>query len=385
MHLFLRGKPACGKTTLIKNILPFISDARGFFTQELRRKEERLGFKICTLEGKEAIFAHRNYSDFPKVSHYGVDLKTFEAIALEELGEALKDNSKYVVIDELGRMELLSLRFKELVLELLEKKRVIGTMAVLEDPFLEKIILRNDACVLELEKGRFLEIRQLILLALESLKVEEIRALEKKAIALGLEERTLIENASSNLAQRIKSLDWAKRILVLAGKGNNAADVLACARKLLSWVRQIKVVVLSPDLKGEALFQLEILKRLGVPIIFLEEGNLNVLEELLCGCDCILDGIFGIGLKGEIPAFIKGVIQRVNQSGKKVVACDIPSGLEADTGRALGIAIKADLTVTFLAPKEGFFFNEAKAYCGKIVVEDIGISRKILEKGGIKQ
>jgi NAD(P)H-hydrate epimerase len=70
----------------------------------------------------------------------------------------------------------------------------------------------------------------------------------------------------------------------------------------------------------------------------------------------------------------------VNASHKRIVACDIPSGLSPDEGLPLGAAIKADYTVTFIAPKQGFFLNQGKKFCGRIMVADIGISRDILEK-----
>ena len=73
MHLLLTGEPACGKTTLIKILLPLIPDSRGFFMQELREYEKRVGFKAVTLRGEEAVFAHKNFTSSQAVSGYAAN------------------------------------------------------------------------------------------------------------------------------------------------------------------------------------------------------------------------------------------------------------------------------------------------------------------------
>ena len=213
------------------------------------------------------------------------------------------------------------------------------------------------------------------------LSVKKIRDLEKRAKVLGLEERLLIENASSNLFSIIDGLSLGKKVLVVAGRGNNGADVLSCARKLKSRGYEVRVFILGKKAQGpEAAFQKEMLNKIGVPVYSLHEENLSSLDNFIKKYDFILEGIVGIGIKGELRPFLKNVISIVNRSKKIVVSCDIPSGLSPDSGDILGEVIKANYTITFIAPKLGFVIGKGPDSCGRIFVVDIGISREILER-----
>ena len=217
---------------------------------------------------------------------------------------------------------------------------------------------------------------------MDVLSVEKIRLLELKARQIGLQERILIENASSNLFYVIDELPLGRRVLVVAGRGNNGADVLSCARKLHSRGYDVKVAVLEDKLLGEeALFQKNLLERIKVSVHTVKTGNVQQFKEFLKEKDFVLEGILGIGIKGEVAPFFKEVISLINDSGKKIVSCDIPSGLDPDKGIVLGKAINADYTVTFLGLKQGFLLNQGPGHCGKIFIADIGISREILEEG----
>ncbi|MFH1771838.1 MAG: NAD(P)H-hydrate epimerase [Candidatus Omnitrophota bacterium] len=217
-------------------------------------------------------------------------------------------------------------------------------------------------------------------LAKLSLPVDAIRRLEEKAKQIGLEEWILIENASSNLFSAIDALNMGSKVLVVAGRGNNGADVLSCARKLASRGYKTAVVTLEEKPLGkESCSQKLILEAAGIKVKPLTPDNIDSLRDLTQECEYILEGILGIGLKGEVSPFYKKVIRIINGSAKTVVSCDIPSGLSPDGGIVLGEAVKADYTVTFIAPKNGFFVNQGPSCCGKIYVVDIGISREILE------
>ncbi len=214
------------------------------------------------------------------------------------------------------------------------------------------------------------------------LSVKSIRVLEEKARQLGLEERILIENASSNLCYIIKKLRMGKKVLIIAGRGNNGADVLACGRKLLASGYKVKIAIISPKkLKEESFYQYKILRRLIKDIIFIRsKKDLFKLKMLTKGVDFILEGILGIGINHELNEFLKDAIKILNTSAKKIISCDIPSGLNPDTGKVMGESIKAHCTITFIAPKKCFFLKERRRECGKIYIADIGVSKDILRK-----
>jgi len=214
---------------------------------------------------------------------------------------------------------------------------------------------------------------------MKGLSVSKLRELDDMAKEIGLEERMLIENASSNLFKVVDRLKLGKKVAVIAGRGNNGADVLSCARKLFSSGYNLAVVIVSEkELGPQASFQREVLERIGCPMLSLNSGNTSEFKKLLEDRDFILEGILGIGVKGELNHYLKEAISFVNESGKKIVSCDIPSGLSPDQGVALGQAINADYTVSFIAPKLGFYLNQGPSLCGQISIVDIGISCDVL-------
>jgi len=215
---------------------------------------------------------------------------------------------------------------------------------------------------------------------MKGLSVSRLRELDDAAKEIGLEERILIENASNNLFKVIDRLNLGKKVLVISGRGNNGADVLSCARKLSSSGYDVAVAIVSEkELGPEASFQKRVLERIGCQISSFNNNNISEFKKLFEDRDFILEGILGIGAKGELSPFLKEAIGLINESGKKIVSCDIPSGLSPDEGKALGRAIRAGYTVSFIAPKLGFYLNQGPSLCGEISIVDIGISRDILE------
>ena len=130
--ILLTALPRTGKSTAIHKIIQMlgIKNCGGFYTEEIRENGERVGFKIKTLSGKTGLLSHVNIESEYKISRYGVDLATFENICLEELRNAINDEKvKYIIIDEIGPMQLFSEEYKKLLLELLKsRKQVIGTI-----------------------------------------------------------------------------------------------------------------------------------------------------------------------------------------------------------------------------------------------------------------
>lgn len=153
-NIFITGKPGCGKTSLIKEILKELKIPKyGFLSEEIRENKERVGFKILTLHNKEGILAKKGLESPFLVSKYGVNIKVLEEIGVKEIEEGLKKDC-LLVIDEIGKMELLSLKFKKIVLKALNSKnKVLGTIMLKSHPFCDKIKQRKDTKVFLLAKG----------------------------------------------------------------------------------------------------------------------------------------------------------------------------------------------------------------------------------------
>jgi nucleoside-triphosphatase len=147
--LLLSGKPGTGKTSLIKEAIDRVKiEAGGFYTQEIRSAGVRQGFKIITLDGKEAILAHINISSPYQVSKYNVDIDSLNEVGISAIQQALKQND-LIVIDEIGKMELLSLQFQEVVLQAIQSgKKVLGTVMFTSHPFADEVKRRPEVTTL---------------------------------------------------------------------------------------------------------------------------------------------------------------------------------------------------------------------------------------------
>ena len=157
-NILLTGLPGCGKTTIIEKVVESIGgkDAvSGFYTSEIREEGQRLGFKIITIDGREGILSHIRIKSAMRVGRYGVDLRKFEELVLPLLNGNLK-SKKLVVIDEIGKMECFSQKFKEAVMRALDSPiPVLGTIALKGGGFIEDVKSRPDVTVIQVtEKNR---------------------------------------------------------------------------------------------------------------------------------------------------------------------------------------------------------------------------------------
>ena len=144
-HILITGKPGVGKTSVIKKIIPLLGiSAGGFFTEEIRVMDRRMGFRIVTLDGEESIMAHVDFNSNYKVGKYRVDLDSFEKVALPAIEKAMKDKS-IIVVDEIGKMELFSTKFRELIRNILDgEKPLLCVIKENSDTFTEEIKNRRD-------------------------------------------------------------------------------------------------------------------------------------------------------------------------------------------------------------------------------------------------
>ena len=210
---------------------------------------------------------------------------------------------------------------------------------------------------------------------------QEIRAVDAWAInTLGVPGVVLMENAGRSCAELIKE-KLAKtarpKACIFCGTGNNGGDGYVIARHLLNSGFEVTVVICGPrdKIKGDAKINLDILERLGQRI---EQLNLNAdiagqIKTFADGTDMIVDAVFGTGLSGQLSDEYKRLIESINAQNKPVLAVDIPSGLDCDTGRPLGAAVKATYTVTFVAAKKGFTEKASAEYTGQVFVASIGV------------
>lgn len=172
----------------------------------------------------------------------------------------------------------------------------------------------------------------------------------------------LMEAAGWELARRCPG-----RAAVVAGTGNNGGDVLAAARHLHRWGRLHSVACLDRSrLAGLVAVRAAALERLGIAIApRLDFG----------GAETVLDGIFGIGLNRPVQGSAAEWIEAINASRLHVVSADVPSGIDADTGRVLGVAVRADLTVALGLAKPGL--------SGSVEVADIGVPLEAYRAAGV--
>jgi len=153
MNYFLTGLPGIGKTTIIKKVIEKMNKSTcGFFTSEIKVGENRVGFSVQTLFGMEGVLAHKEFKSKYRVGGYGVGVTGFEKIVSRELERCLRGKS-IIIIDEIGKMELFSRRFQELVLICLDAPNpVLGTIMYSYHPFVVRVKEREDVKIYEVTK-----------------------------------------------------------------------------------------------------------------------------------------------------------------------------------------------------------------------------------------
>jgi NAD(P)H-hydrate epimerase len=178
------------------------------------------------------------------------------------------------------------------------------------------------------------------------------------------------------------------RVVILCGPGNNGGDGGVIARHLDAWGFPIRVIWFSHSdrLHGDAALQWAILNKSTIDQFawFDEypsdsEFELTRLAKIMNEADWLVDGLLGTGLSRPVDGLLHSVIEAMNHSGKPIFALDLPSGLDSDSGKPLGIAVRAMVTATFVAVKLGFSTPGAAEYTGEVAVIDIGLPRCLLE------
>ncbi|MDY6796284.1 MAG: NAD(P)H-hydrate dehydratase [Actinomycetota bacterium] len=210
----------------------------------------------------------------------------------------------------------------------------------------------------------------------------EMKALDRAAIEEGIPSLDLMERAGRAVAEQARDmlgLCTGRELAVLAGKGNNGGDGFVAARYLEAWGAGVKVYLLDGggDITQDSAINYKRFLDSGGEVI---TGEASALEKHLRDVDLVIDTIFGVGFHGKAEGDYGMAIAVVNGCDAPVLAVDIPSGMEADTGATQGPVVDAARTVTFAWPKTGLYLYPGAEKVGELVVADIGIPPRLLEE-----
>ncbi len=219
---------------------------------------------------------------------------------------------------------------------------------------------------------------------LPALTRDQVRRVDRLAIEeYGISGLVLMENAGRGVADILTRRQPTGPVAICCGTGNNAGDGFVVARHLDLRGTACRVLLWSnpSELRGDAAVNFRILQRTDVPVeIFAEGHDAARLESLLEGATWIVDALLGTGARGNPRAPLDRVIDQLNSSGVPILAVDLPSGLDCETGLPGSPTIRAVETCTFVARKAGFASPEAKPYTGRVHVLDIGAPRKLIDR-----
>ncbi|MBN1350912.1 NAD(P)H-hydrate dehydratase [candidate division KSB1 bacterium] len=214
-------------------------------------------------------------------------------------------------------------------------------------------------------------------------KASEMAEMDRKTIQeLGIPGITLMENAGLGVVREIERISGCLRnkcILIFCGKGNNGGDGYVVARHLLNRGANVETYLIGEkaQLKGDALINCQILESMRHRII--EIATVEQLPDAK-DADLLVDGLLGTGVIGPVKGLMADVIKFMNNCNAPVVAIDLPSGMEADTGAVKGECIRAVCTVTMALLKRGLLFSPGREFAGKVVPVDISMPLFVIKE-----
>lgn len=215
----------------------------------------------------------------------------------------------------------------------------------------------------------------------------EMAEIDRLAIEnVGIPGDVLMENAGGKVAEVIvnhANILPDAHVVILCGKGNNGGDGYVVARYLLDKGAQVTAISTNvcADLKGSAALNCENLHKLGVSVLQLDvREHVSLLQQ----AQLVVDALLGTGVTGPLRTDLAAIVEAVNSCGAPVVAIDLPTGMETDTGQVPGACIRADWTVTMGHLKRGLLFSPAREHAGQIFVADIGFPKKVARESGVR-
>lgn len=194
----------------------------------------------------------------------------------------------------------------------------------------------------------------------------ESAAIDRRAIdESGVPQPVLMENAGRSAAAVVERVFPRGPVVVVVGSGNNGGDGLVCLRALAAWDRPVRAVTVADREQPEPLLH-------GWPVDIVPDGDASDVERVLAGAGVVVDAVLGTGIRGAPRERQAEAIRRVNAAGRPVVALDIPSGVDSDSGAVPGPAVRADVTVAFGWPKLGSLLHPGRARVGRLLAFEIG-------------
>lgn len=211
---------------------------------------------------------------------------------------------------------------------------------------------------------------------------QQVREVDRRAVEeFGLSGRVLMENAGRGAADVLRDRGVRGPVVLCCGKGNNGGDGFVIARHLEAAGVDVEVLLFTDphELTGDAATNFAVLRRAQTPVTAALELSPAEREATLQSADWIVDALLGTGLTGEVRAPYDEAIACINRAGRPVLAVDLPSGMDCDSGQPLGSCVQAQVTATFVARKQGFDASGAEGLTGEVVVLPIGVPRLLLQ------
>lgn len=216
---------------------------------------------------------------------------------------------------------------------------------------------------------------------MRTLTREQVREFDRRAIQeLHVPGIVLMENAGRGCADLLRSRLPFGKVVLFCGKGNNGGDGFVIARHLQMAGCDVQIVLIADPimLQGDAAINWDIALRLHIQTRVINptlppETLHAELSSLAAGANWIVDALLGTGAQGAPAPHYAAAIAAMNESGLSILAVDIPSGLDSDTGLAAGAVVQATLTATFVAPKPGLLQSDAAQFVGELIVIPIGV------------
>lgn len=202
----------------------------------------------------------------------------------------------------------------------------------------------------------------------------EMQTLDNLAVQNGLEIRQMMELAGWHMLALFDALGVPResKVVVVVGKGNKGGDGLAAARHLANHGRSVSVILLSLEMSADAGHHLALVKKMDIPILAYEESEAEA-RTMILGSDILIDALIGYNLQGSPRGVFAQAIKLMNNSKKKIIAYDLPSGIDATSGECHASCIRAEASLVLALPKRALQQESAKHMSGRIFIADIGI------------